>query len=77
IKELILKEKNTNDSPLKILLDTLSEERGPTSLEEQPKVETNEKDQTTDIKQLNLQPNSTRKITINRQITTKASSKLL
>ncbi|MFB5450031.1 isopeptide-forming domain-containing fimbrial protein [Enterococcus faecalis] len=77
IKDLILKQKNTNDSPIKFVLDTLSEERGPTSLEEQAKVETNEKDQTTDIKLLNLQPNSTRKITINGQITTKASSKLL
>ncbi|EOV2394052.1 isopeptide-forming domain-containing fimbrial protein [Enterococcus faecalis] len=77
IKNLILKQKNNNDSPIKIVLDTLSEERGPTSLEEQAKVETNEKDQTTDIKLLNLQPNSTRKITINGQITTKASSKLL
>ncbi|WP_086325819.1 isopeptide-forming domain-containing fimbrial protein [Enterococcus faecalis] len=77
IKDLILKQKNTNDSPIKFVLDTLSEERGPTSLEEQAKVETNEKDQTTDIKLLNLQPNSTRKITINGQITTKASNKLL
>lgn len=77
IKNLILKQKNNNDSPIKFVLDTLSEERGPTSLEEQAKVETNEKDQTTDIKLLNLQPNSTRKITINGQITTKASSKLL
>ncbi|MBF0021035.1 DUF11 domain-containing protein, partial [Enterococcus faecalis] len=77
IKDLILKQKNTNDSPIKFVLDTLSEERGPTSLEEQAKVETNEKDQTTDIKLLNFQPNSTRKITINGQITTKASSKLL
>ncbi|EIZ1496526.1 DUF11 domain-containing protein, partial [Enterococcus faecalis] len=77
IKDLILKQKNNNDSPIKFVLDTLSEERGPTSLEEQAKVETNEKDQTTDIKLLNLQPNSTRKITINGQITTKASSKLL
>ncbi|WP_342082772.1 isopeptide-forming domain-containing fimbrial protein [Enterococcus faecalis] len=77
IKDLILKQKNTNDSPIKFVLDTLSEERGSTSLEEQAKVETNEKDQTTDIKLLNLQPNSTRKITINGQITTKASSKLL
>ncbi|MCO5487201.1 isopeptide-forming domain-containing fimbrial protein [Enterococcus faecalis] len=77
IKDLILKQKNINDSPIKFVLDTLSEERGPTSLEEQAKVETNEKDQTTDIKLLNLQPNSTRKITINGQITTKASSKLL
>ncbi|WP_270281101.1 isopeptide-forming domain-containing fimbrial protein, partial [Enterococcus faecalis] len=77
IKNLILKQKNNNDSPIKFVLDTLSEERGPTSLEEQAKVETNEKDQTTYIKLLNLQPNSTRKITINGQITTKASSKLL
>ena len=77
IKNLILKQKNNNDSPIKFVLDTLSEERGPTSLEEQAKVETNEKDRTTDIKLLNLQPNSTRKITINGQITTKASSKLL
>ena len=77
IKNLILKQKNNNDSPIKFVLDTLSEERGPTSLEEQAKVETNKKDQTTDIKLLNLQPNSTRKITINGQITTKASSKLL
>ncbi|EGO2584028.1 DUF11 domain-containing protein [Enterococcus faecalis] len=77
IKNLILKQKNNNDSPIKFVLDTLSEERGPTSLEEKAKVETNEKDQTTDIKLLNLQPNSTRKITINGQITTKASSKLL
>ncbi|NSN06504.1 DUF11 domain-containing protein [Enterococcus faecalis] len=77
IKDLILKQKNNNDSPIKFVLDTLSEERGPTSLEEQAKVETNEKDQTTDIKLLNLQPNSTRKITINGQITTKSSSKLL
>ncbi|HAP4443292.1 TPA: DUF11 domain-containing protein [Enterococcus faecalis] len=77
IKNLILKQKNNNDSPIKFVLDTLSEEQGPTSLEEQAKVETNEKDQTTDIKLLNLQPNSTRKITINGQITTKASSKLL
>ncbi|EGO6012273.1 isopeptide-forming domain-containing fimbrial protein [Enterococcus faecalis] len=77
IKNLILKQKNNNDSPIKFVLDTLSEERGLTSLEEQAKVETNEKDRTTDIKLLNLQPNSTRKITINGQITTKASSKLL
>ncbi|HGW2863281.1 TPA: isopeptide-forming domain-containing fimbrial protein [Enterococcus faecalis] len=77
IKDLILKQKNNNDSPIKFVLYTLSEERGPTSLEEQAKVETNEKDQTTDIKLLNLQPNSTRKITINGQITTKSSSKLL
>ena len=77
IKNLILKQKNNNDSPIKFVLDTLIEERGPTSLEEKAKVETNEKDQTTDIKLLNLQPNSTRKITINGQITTKASSKLL
>ncbi|EGO5036599.1 DUF11 domain-containing protein [Enterococcus faecalis] len=56
IKNLILKQKNNNDSPIKFVLDTLSEERGPTSLEEQAKVETNEKDQTTDIKLLNLHP---------------------
>ncbi|MGL9999313.1 isopeptide-forming domain-containing fimbrial protein [Enterococcus sp. DIV1444a] len=77
IKNIILKQKNNNDSPIKFVLDTLSEERGPTALEEQVKVETNEEDQTTDIMIPNLQPNTTRKITINGQITTKTTSKLL